>query len=624
MHRLPHARSTSTFRPLRVISITMAVLQLSVTAPLIAASLPAEADGVPRAAVESTNASGNSTNATTVERRVASSADDAEEVPGLEATLTSTALELVRDGSDQTVGIRWTGLGIPRGATITAAYIQFTSKSSRSETTRLSIRGQAADNAKAFMKTSGNISIRALTSARVNWAPASWSKGQASANQRTPDLRTLIQEIVSRSGWASGNALVTIITGSGQRSAWSYDGKSSAAALLHVEFTSGGSATDNPPVARLSVTPASSSSLTVTADASGSSDTDATPIATYQFSFGDETSTVTTAAPASTANHTYSANGTYTVTLTATDTGAKTSAPVTASVTVSPTGTSSETIAVYAGYYDTHHSSYPKPKPSPWRGAADVVFVGTPDQGSSSEWDTSCIRIENLTSSSISGASVTVTMGSSSFALWGANTIPAGKSLIVAQTAFENFDGSDTSPAGCYGCNPHLCLTAVSSARPVVRVTIAGKSTYYVDSGQILNTKGVDGAGCPYTGSRNDESHAWQRIYPATGALGQELAAGSETAPLAPVSERSLSLAPPSPNPTRGDFAIDLVVPKRGVVSLGVYDAMGRLVKTYLNEALEAGEYRGRMNITESNPGVYFLRLSTSQGVLSRRFILVR
>ena len=66
------------------------------------------------------------------------------------------------------------------------------------------------------------------------------------------------------------------------------------------------------------------------------------------------------------------------------------------------------------------------------------------------------------------------------------------------------------------------------------------------------------------------------------------------------------------------------MVPKRGVVRLSVYDPMGRLIKTYLNEVLEAGEYRGRMNIMESSPGTYFLRLSTEEGVLTRRLVLVR
>ena len=61
-----------------------------------------------------------------------------------------------------------------------------------------------------------------------------------------------------------------------------------------------------------------------------------------------------------------------------------------------------------------------------------------------------------------------------------------------------------------------------------------------------------------------------------------------------------------------------------GAVRLGVYDAMGRLITTYLDEVLEAGEYRGRMNVTGTTPGVYFLRLTTPEGTQSRRFVLIR
>jgi PKD repeat protein len=429
----------------------------------------------------------------------------------------------------------------------------------------------------------------------------------------------VIQQIVSRPGWASGNALAIVVTGSGRRTAWAYNGNAALAPLLHIEYGGTAPPGDAPPVARLSVAQVASPPLTVTANGSASTDTDATPIASYRFVFGDGTSAVTTSAPVTTATHTYASPGTYTVTLTATDTGGLTSAPTTASVTVS--AASGPNVAVYVGYYDTHHPNLTQPKPSPWRGSTNVVFVGTPDPGTSNEWDSSCLRIDNLGSGSLS-VSAFVDMGSKTFSLWGTNTLPAGRTLILAQTGFENFDGSDTSPAGCYGCNPNLCLTAVSSTRPVVQLTIGGVTTSYTDTGQILNTHGVDGAGCPYTGERNDESHAWQRVY-ATAPAQAAGASHSESSTL-PVAERSLSLASPAPNPTRGDMAIHFFNPRRGAVRLSVYDPMGRLVKDYLDEVIEAGEYRGQMRITGAAAGVYFLRLRTPEGALSREFVLVR
>ena len=119
------------------------------------------------------------------------------------------------------------------------------------------------------------------------------------------------------------------------------------------------------------------------------------------------------------------------------------------------------------------------------------------------------MRIDNISGGTLSGVTVTVDMGGSRFALWGTNSIAAGKQLILAQTGYENFDGSDTSPAGCFGCDPKLCTTQVSNSVPVIHVTIGGVTTDYFDTGQILNTRGVDSAGCPPTNDRNDETIDW-------------------------------------------------------------------------------------------------------------------
>ena len=65
----------------------------------------------------------------------------------------------------------------------------------------------------------------------------------------------------------------------------------------------------------------------------GSTDTDATPIASYSFDFGDGSAVVGPQAGA-TATHTYSAAGTYAVTVTVTDTGGRSSIDDARSVTV--------------------------------------------------------------------------------------------------------------------------------------------------------------------------------------------------------------------------------------------------------------------------------------------------
>jgi len=103
--------------------------------------------------------------------------------------------------------------------------------------TSLTIRGQAHDNATSFSQSKRNISSRATTVASVGWSPPAWTAiNQADENQRTPDISTVIQEIVSRPRWSLGNSLVVIIRGTGVRTAWSYNGLRTAAPLLHVEY----------------------------------------------------------------------------------------------------------------------------------------------------------------------------------------------------------------------------------------------------------------------------------------------------------------------------------------------------------------------------------------------------
>jgi hypothetical protein len=179
-------------------------------------------------------------------------------------------------------------------------------------------------------------------------------------------------------------------------------------------------------------------------------------------------------------------------------------------------GTSTLGYSVFAGYYDTHHPDYTQPKPDPWLGSPNTVFVGVPDSPTG-PWtsDSAAVRVDNLSGGSLANVVVTVDIGSHNWALWGTNTIPAGYKLLLAGTAFQNFDGSDENPAGCYGCDPALCTAMIQNTVPVIHVTVNGVTTNFSDTGQVLNTHGVDSAGCPDTGDvtiRRDESENWLSV----------------------------------------------------------------------------------------------------------------
>ena len=175
---------------------------------------------------------------TITESRVSASSDDAEERVTGSMKLTSSDLEMTFDkGGDQWVGLRFTNVQIPAGATITDAFVQFQADESDTVVTTLVVHGEAHADSAPFVDVPGDISGRPRTVAVVNWAPAAWATaGEAGIDQRTPNLAPIIQEIVNSAGWSIGNALVIIIEGSGERVAESFDGNSDAASLLHIKY----------------------------------------------------------------------------------------------------------------------------------------------------------------------------------------------------------------------------------------------------------------------------------------------------------------------------------------------------------------------------------------------------
>ena len=103
-------------------------------------------------------------------------------------------------------GLRYTNITIPQGATITRAYITLHCNEEHTGTTcNGTIKGQDIDDAPTFT-TKEEFLAREWTTAVVDWddIPA----GYDNHLYHTPDIKTVIQEIVDREGWESGNAMV--------------------------------------------------------------------------------------------------------------------------------------------------------------------------------------------------------------------------------------------------------------------------------------------------------------------------------------------------------------------------------------------------------------------------------
>lgn len=178
----------------------------------------------------------NPTGQSTVESATATiqaSRDDAEESKRGSVYFTSRDLDLGDEG--KTIGLHFAAVNVPPGATIQKAHIAFVAKGSDNKATSLQFVAEAADNAGAFSDARSNVSGRTKTSANVAWddVPA-WKKNE---KYWTPDLSAVIQEVVSRGGWSANNAINIIVTGTGEREPWSYDGSAQLAPVLYIEYS---------------------------------------------------------------------------------------------------------------------------------------------------------------------------------------------------------------------------------------------------------------------------------------------------------------------------------------------------------------------------------------------------
>jgi hypothetical protein len=143
-------------------------------------------------------------------------------------------------------GMRFQNVTIPGGATITAAYLTLRAAGNRANTAVNSrIKGEDVDDAAAFSNYS-DYSGRARTAASMDWdnIPA-WT---AETEYNSPDIKTIIQAIINRPGWASGNDLVIFWDDHDDRSthanqteryAYSYDGSATKAPKLAITYTTG-------------------------------------------------------------------------------------------------------------------------------------------------------------------------------------------------------------------------------------------------------------------------------------------------------------------------------------------------------------------------------------------------
>lgn len=143
------------------------------------------------------------------------------------------------DLNEYTVGLLYDNVTIPQGATITNAYIKFRSEdNSPSSSASVKVYAEDVDNASTFSYTDDDITDRTKTTANVTWSIERW---YTNSYYNTDDISSVIQEVINRSNWSSGNKLNIIIepNSGSDRGAISRDNSSSSAPEIFITYTTG-------------------------------------------------------------------------------------------------------------------------------------------------------------------------------------------------------------------------------------------------------------------------------------------------------------------------------------------------------------------------------------------------
>lgn len=165
----------------------------------------------------------------------------------LAADLTSVILSPGSHGANNeySVGARFLNITIPQGTTITSATFGMTPQASYSSPGTISylVSGQAADNAATF---SSGANLQTSNRARTTAVSSPWDQKTTTVDvQNTIDVTSVVQEIINRAGWVSGNALVIIVdtnttTTSGEWQDYnSFDGAPAKAPTLTIVYSGG-------------------------------------------------------------------------------------------------------------------------------------------------------------------------------------------------------------------------------------------------------------------------------------------------------------------------------------------------------------------------------------------------
>lgn len=142
--------------------------------------------------------------------------DDGEYENDLIDKLNDDDLDMGWEGDDlnvMTSFTRFQNVTIPKGSVITSATLQIYAHEDESAEARVTVTAEDIDDSPLFSEDE-SLSDRTMTEAAVDWTiTENWTMWE---QYESPDLSTVVQEVIDRAGWEPGNALTLFMKGEDQ------------------------------------------------------------------------------------------------------------------------------------------------------------------------------------------------------------------------------------------------------------------------------------------------------------------------------------------------------------------------------------------------------------------------
>lgn len=132
----------------------------------------------------------------------------------LDGTSFAAGQAVIRSGTSTAnrsrAGILFENVTIPQGSTINSAIFRVSSQGGTGDFANTVVRAEDIDDAPNFT-TNADLTSRTLTSAAS--ASATQTNLSSTAYYNFPSIAAVIQEVVNRAGWTSGNSLLIVAVG---------------------------------------------------------------------------------------------------------------------------------------------------------------------------------------------------------------------------------------------------------------------------------------------------------------------------------------------------------------------------------------------------------------------------